>query len=42
MTEPMLLKISAHSVSATKKIEEAGGQILTQSIKQSRAEVKEA
>jgi len=42
MTEPMLLKISKHSVSAAKKIEEAGGQILTQWIKQSRAEVKEA
>ena len=32
VTGPMLLKISAHSASAAKKIEESGGQILTQSI----------
>jgi large subunit ribosomal protein L15 len=29
--EPMLVKVSAHSSSATKKIEEAGGQILAES-----------
>ena len=32
VTESILLKISAHSASAAKKIEDAGGQILTQSI----------
>ena len=32
VTGPMLLKISAYSASAAKKIEESGGQILTQSI----------
>ena len=32
VTEPILLKISAHSASAAKKIEDADGQILTQSI----------
>jgi large subunit ribosomal protein L15 len=30
VTEPIVLKTSAHSASAAKKIEEAGGQILTQ------------
>jgi large subunit ribosomal protein L15 len=32
VTEPMLLKVPAHSASAAKKIEEAGGQVLTRSI----------
>lgn len=32
VTEPVLVKISAHSASAAKKIEEAGGQILTEKI----------
>jgi len=32
VTEPILLKISAYSASAAKKIEDADGQILTQSI----------
>jgi len=31
VTKPMLVKISAHSSSAAKKIEGAGGQILTES-----------
>ena len=31
VTEPMLVKVSAHSASAAKKIEEADGQILTES-----------
>jgi large subunit ribosomal protein L15 len=31
VTEPMFVKISTHSASAAKKIEEAGGQILTES-----------
>jgi large subunit ribosomal protein L15 len=33
VAEPILIKISAHSASAAKKIEEAGGQILTESVK---------
>jgi len=37
VTEPILLKISAHSASAAKKIEEAGGQILAQSIETVRS-----
>jgi large subunit ribosomal protein L15 len=37
VTEPILLKISAHSASAAKKIEEAGGQVLTQSIETARS-----
>ena len=36
VTEPILLKVSAHSASAAKKIEDAGGQILTQSIEGDR------
>ena len=31
-TEPMLVKVPAYSSSAAKKIEEAGGQILTESV----------
>jgi len=32
VAEPILVKISAHSASAAKKIEEAGGQILAESV----------
>lgn len=32
VTTPMLVKISAHSASAAKKIEEAGGQILAEPV----------
>lgn len=33
IVEPLLVKVSAHSSSAAKKIEEAGGQILAESTK---------
>jgi len=41
LTKPVLVKVASHSENAAKKIEEAGGQILSEPLEEAKKELKE-